>query len=127
MIEFKTTVETAGENSGRLAELTVDLTGIDYEKCIECLYPFILRVMQKKASRFPEIMGRLNEHQDMTCNALVSFMSSFPDSVKEELIKAAFDDVLAGEGLSWVNGILAGKNIPAKLSTVSLTVSREKK
>lgn len=126
MIELKTTIEAAGEKSGKIAGLTASLTGMDYGKCFECLYPFILEVLRKNMTGLPKTMDKLNEYRDKAGSAVTSFLSAFPDSVKEELIKTAFDDILTGEKLSEINNTLAEKNISAKIASVSLEIAPEK-
>lgn len=124
MLTARAKVKDTEDKYGRIiADVSVRVDSLNYERCFERLYPMILDRLSESCSGpggFPHLFEKLQEIKGMTSEAVVKFLSSFPDDIKEELIKSAFDDIFTEEYLASLNEKLAGMNIGAAVDSVEL-------
>lgn len=106
-----------------LADISVNINHLDYERILKRAYPIILDKLANSpaAEKFPHIFSALQSLKEMTSDAAVKFLSSFPEEVKESLIKAAFDDIVNDDFLKNVNEKISEINLGAEISKVTLT------
>lgn len=106
-----------------IADIAITVNKLNYERCIERLYPMILDKLCSSPSiggKYPHIMSKLSALRGMTADAVVKFLSSFPDDIKEELIKAAFDDIFNDSILEIINGKIDTLNAGVEIGSVTL-------
>lgn len=117
--------DNEGKNDKVIADVSVRINSLNYERCFERLYPMILDKLCESSAGFPHLFEKLQEIKGLTSDAVVKFLSSFPDEIKEELIKAVFEDVFNEAYLNTINDKLTEMKIGAAVDSVTLTTLKD--
>lgn len=116
--------DNEGNNHKVIADVSVKINSLNYERCFERMYPMILDKLCESSVGFPHLFEKLQEIKGLTSDAVVKFLSSFPDEIKEELIKAVFEDVFNEAYLNTINEKLTEMKIGAAVDSVTLTTQK---